>query len=95
MKITDESQITFSEDVIQEKKTYWQEIEFNGKTIGALAQVDKGFLEPIEDRYQKLAPESHMERFDGWYESEDEGYIFGYFFTLEKFIEYYNSLQES
>lgn len=90
MKITSEDQITY-EDAHQDKKIWWQYIMFNGQIIGALAQIETTFLNPIEEHYQKCVPESEKEHFDGWYIAEDEGYIFGYFYTLEKFIEYHNS----
>ena len=89
-RITSEDQITF-EDYAIDKQVHWQTIEFDGKRIGALAQWSGSFLEPHKERYQKCVPEAEAPLFDGWYESEDEGYIFGYFHTLEKFIEYYNS----
>ena len=90
MKITDDSQITYGE-MSQDGRTFWQDLIFNGETIGALAQTETSILNPVKERYQICVIESEIDYFDGWYESEDEGYVFGYFHTLEKFIEYYNN----
>ena len=93
MLVTNENQITF-ENYYPDGNTHWQDIFFNTQCIGALVQVHSGLLQPIKERYQMLVNESEIEKnvFDGWYESEDKGKVFGYFHTLENFITYYNSL---
>ena len=94
MKISKENPITF-ENNYPDGNTHWQDIFFNGVCIGALAQVRSSILNPIVERYQMVVDETELEKtiFDGWYVSEDKGRVFVYFHTLEKFIEYYNSLQ--
>lgn len=89
--ITNDNQIKF-ENNYPDGNTHWQDIFFNGECIGALAQVVSSILNPIKERYQLLVDESEVSKnvFDGWYESEDKGKVFGYFNTLDAFIEYYN-----
>jgi len=87
MKIASTEQITF-ENPSLDGAVHWQDIVFNGEVIGALRERDFGIMQPPSEHYQRCAPESDASLFDGWYESEDVGFIFGYFFTLEKFIDY-------
>ena len=86
------SQITFSESSPTGRgREFYQNIIFEGKEIGCLIERETSILKPITERYQIYAKESETTIFDGFEHSEDEGFIFGYFFTLDKFINYYNS----
>jgi hypothetical protein len=92
MRITNTNQITFSEpNSTGRGREYYQSIIFNRKEIGALISRETSLLTQIMERYQMCAPELDAPKFDGFEESEDEGFVLGYFKTLEKFIEYYNS----
>jgi len=91
MKITNEKQIIFKQ-IYYAHGTNYSDIIFNGKSIGCLVEKQSSILNPISETYQMLSPEDKKDNFDGWYESEDIGFIFGYFNSLDKFINYYNSI---
>ena len=86
------NQITFGEpNSTGRGREFYQPIIFNDKEIGALISRETSLLTQIIEHYQMCAPELDAPKFDGFEESEDEGFILGYFYTLEKFINYYNS----
>jgi len=90
-RITDiEQQVRF-DFITQEGGISWSNIVFNNEVIGVLRERQTSILNPVTEAYQRLALEQDKDLFDGWYESEDEGYIFGYFDTIDKFVDYYNT----
>lgn len=90
MKITSQDQITFENQIVDNRINY-QDIVFNSKVIGAICEWSEGFLAPIKVRYQVLTKLGLESKFDGWVDSEDEGFFIGYFYKLEDFINYFNS----
>jgi hypothetical protein len=92
MKILSMNQITFGESITTGRgREFYQDIILEGKDIGCLIERETSLLKPITERYQICAKESEVSIFDGFEHSEDEGFILGYFYKLEDFIDYYNS----
>ncbi|TXG82763.1 MAG: hypothetical protein E6R13_04475 [Spirochaetes bacterium] len=91
MKINNANEISF-QGVYQNGGTLYSNIIFKGNIIGSLTEQQTSILNPIIEKYSILSTIDNKNDFDGFIESEDEGNIFGYFTTLEKFIKYYNSI---
>ena len=91
MKTLNKNLITFGESKPTGRgREFYQSIIFNNKEIGVLLTSETSILNPLTERYQIFAPETNIGIFDGFEYSEDEGFILGYFYNLEKFINYYN-----
>ena len=86
-----ETDVKFVRETWDKANSCWQDIEYNGKEIGALHSYYKNILSPIEERYQRLVPEALVPKLDWWYHSEDDGYVFACFETLSEFLDFVNS----
>lgn len=93
-KITDENQISFSEDKSSPSpftKTHRQEILFENECIGELYTYDRGLWNPLTERYSICisATEENLENYphDGYTEN---GKMWAEFSDLNRFINCYN-----
>ena len=84
--------ITFDNPVTDARR-HWQDIIHKGEVIGAICETSKGLLLPLDTRYQVCVPEKHAPLAESWYTTEDKGYIFACFDTLDKFVEFVNEIQ--
>ena len=82
-------EIIYGDSIMCCRGTYAQDVLYNGKCIGALMTQQRGLLQPLKEWWQKIAPEKEKDLFDHWYDSEDEGFIFGCFIKEESLIKYH------
>lgn len=95
-KSVKESDISFGESTpTGSRGSYYQDILLKGKQepIGVLVSSETSLLAPIVERYQLLVPDGLTENVDS-YESEDAGYSFAVFDTLEDFLSFYSEHEE-
>jgi hypothetical protein len=88
--VIDIDNITF-ENPVADGRSHWQDIIHNGECIGALCTIEGSLFHALNERYQCLVPEEESDDLSSWYASEDEGFIFAVFDSLEDFVDYKNS----
>lgn len=81
--------ITYENPAIDGSR-HWSDIMHLDECIGALCEIEKGPLSDIDEMYQLLAPESEANLGDYSYPSEDSGFIFLVFNSIENLISYKN-----
>ena len=74
-------------------RTHYQDIVIKKtlKVIGVLVMIDRSILAPIEEIYQRGVKDTPQNRKLPHGESDDKGWIFLKFKTLEDFLSYYNT----
>ena len=93
--------ITF-ENPIEDGRYHWQDIVLDGGTvIGALNTFSRGVLNPLTEDYQFAIHEKNIHKINPNYfwNTEDEGYVFVVYDTLQKFFieedfAFHNGLKE-
>lgn len=87
--------ITYGDSVYGGNQIYWQSVLFEGKEIGALATKQGSILKALNEWHQICVEDTQANKdaADNWYISEDKGFIFIMFYTLDKMISYLNSSQ--
>lgn len=86
------NEITFERATFDKPNSCWQDIVYKNKEIGALHSSYKGLNKPVE-RYQRLVPDKFIPELENWYHSEDDGYIFAVFYTLDEFLHFVNEIE--
>lgn len=81
--------ITFENPKVDARR-HWQDIMSEGEVIGAICETSTGIHKALDTRYQVITPEENQDKAENWYISEDKGYIFAYFRTLEGLVDFIN-----
>jgi len=75
---------------IGNRHSFYQDILFDDKIIGALVTTNTNILKSVKEVWQLCTEYKHKEQGDNYYITEDEGFIFLQFYSLEKFVNFLN-----
>lgn len=73
------------------RRSFYQDIICNDEIIGALVTTEISVLRPIKEVWQLCTLYKHKELGDNYYFTEDQGFIFLQFYSLEKFVKFCNN----